>query len=270
MSFLNKLASASKRNASLLCVGLDPDPDLMGERDIFLFNKAIIDATSDLVCAYKPNSAFYEAMGIQGLEALIKTRDYIPAHIPVILDAKRGDIGNTSLFYARAVFDTYGFDAVTVSPLLGRDSLEPFMGYRDKGVFILCRTSNPGASDFQDLNSSHGSELVRPLYQVIAQKAVEWNGYGNLALVVGATYPGELRIVREICPDMTILVPGVGPQGGDLEAALGAGLDRNKAGLIINSSRGVIYASRSEDYPEAAHKAAQTLRDNINSVVDKI
>ncbi|MBM2827235.1 MAG: Orotidine 5'-phosphate decarboxylase [Dehalococcoidia bacterium] len=266
MTFADRLKVAVERNNSLLCVGLDPDPDLMGERDVFLFNKSIIDATADLVCAYKPNWAFYEALGIAGLRALEQTRRHIPSHIPVIADAKRGDVGNTSLFYARAIFDTFGFDAVTVNPYLGRDSLDPFLAYRDKGVLVLCRTSNPGAVDFQSLlcsSDENGKSL--PLYQVVAQRAREWNQYGNVGLVVGATYPQELKDVRSICPEMTILIPGVGAQGGDLEASVRLGTDANGGGIIINSSRQILYASRNEDYAVAAREAAIRLRDAINS-----
>ena len=266
MTFDEKLRTAAGMNNSLVCVGLDPDPDLMGERDVFLFNKAIIDATADLVCAYKPNWAFYEALGTAGLTALKETRRHIPSHIPVIADAKRGDVGNTSLFYARAIFDTFGFDAVTVNPYLGRDSLEPFLAYRDKGVLVLCRTSNPGAVDFQSLLCSNGDQGgSRPLYQVVAQRSREWNGYGNVGLVVGATYPKELKEVREICPDMPILIPGVGAQSGDLEAAVRNGVDALGGGIIINSSRQIIYASRNEDYAAAARAAALRLREAINS-----
>jgi len=189
MNFMEKLIAASQKNKSLLCVGLDPDPRLMSDKiGIFEFNKAIIDATSDLVCAYKPNFAFYEALGNEGLDALRQTVKHIPDNIPVIGDAKRGDIGNTAKAYAKTIFSDFNFDATTVNPYLGFDSIEPFIQYHDKGVFILCRTSNAGAVDFQALRCV---EHDRPLFEVVALKASEWNVHGNIGLVVGATYPEE-------------------------------------------------------------------------------
>jgi orotidine-5'-phosphate decarboxylase len=181
----------------------------MPRHDILEFNRGIIDATADLVCAYKPNLAFYEAFGLEGLVALEKTVKYIPEGIPVIGDAKRGDIGNTARRYAEALFSAFGFDAATLNPYLGYDSVEPFLEYPDKGVFILCRTSNPGALDFQALRCGDV-----PLYEVVAQKAKEWDRYGNIGLVVGATYPEELRRIRQLCPQMPLLIPGLGAQGG--------------------------------------------------------
>ncbi|MFH0913691.1 MAG: orotidine-5'-phosphate decarboxylase, partial [Chloroflexota bacterium] len=191
MSFPEKLARAVRENSSLVCVGLDPDPELMPRMGVLHFNQAIIDATADLVCAYKLNFAFYEALGTRGLNILKLTRQHIPPDIPVIGDGKRNDIGNTAKAYARAIFDYFGFDATTVNPYLGFDSLKPFVDYRDKGIFILCRTSNPGALDFQSLgcDCEGGS---RPLFEVVADKAGEWNTSGNIGLVVGATYPEEL------------------------------------------------------------------------------
>ncbi|MBI4496294.1 MAG: orotidine-5'-phosphate decarboxylase [Chloroflexi bacterium] len=267
MTFAEKLAEAVRRNESLVCVGLDPDPDLMAVRDVVAFNRAIIEATADLVCAYKPNYAFYEALGTPGIVALEKTRALIPAHLPVILDAKRGDIGNTSLFSARAAFDTWSFDALTVNPYLGRDALDPFLGYRDRGVLVLCHTSNPGSRDFQDLQVTGADGVSRPLYEVVALAAREWNAYGNVGLVVGATYPAQLARLRALCPEMTFLVPGVGAQGGELEAVVRHGLNVQGAGLILNSSRQVLYASRSShDFAEAARAAALRLRDAINAL----
>lgn len=254
MTFFEKLTSQVKKNDSLLCVGLDPDPSrfppsLVDEPDpMFAFNKRIIDATRDLVCAYKPNFAFYEAEGLAGLQALKKTLDYIPEGIPAILDAKRGDIGSTARAYARGAFEVWGADAVTVNPYLGYDSVEPFSRYRDKGVFLLCHTSNPGARDFQSLVCDG-----RPLYELVAQKAVQW----GLALVVGATYPQALRKIRAMAPHTWILVPGVGAQGGDLEEALAAGLDGEGQGLIISASRSVICAAD-------PRTAALELRERIN------
>lgn len=265
MNFIEKLARASKKNRSLLCVGLDTDPAMMPENiDLLTFNKAIIDATADLVCAYKPNIAFYEALGNHGLEALKCTRDYIPEDIPVIVDAKRGDIGNTARAYATALFDHFNFDATTASPYLGFDSLEPFINYRDKGVFILCRTSNKGAVDFQSLlvNTDDGTRM---LFEIVAEKVSEWNTHGNLGLVVGATYPEELKKIRHEYPDTPILIPGIGAQGGELSKAVRYGVDTRRERTIINSSRQILYASKGDDFAEAARKTALKLRDEINS-----
>ncbi|MCX6023409.1 MAG: orotidine-5'-phosphate decarboxylase, partial [Chloroflexi bacterium] len=198
-------------------------------------------------------------------EALYQIRKAVPSHIPVMLDAKRNDLGNTSTFSSRAIFDIWGFDAVTVNPYLGREGLEPYLGYRDKGVFVLCRTSNSGARDFQDLQVLGADGAHRPLYEVVAETVRGWNEYGNVGLVVGATYPAEMQRIRAICPDMPFLIPGIGAQGGDLQASLEAGLDVRGEGILINSSRQIIYASRSSaDYGEAARAAAIKLRDGIN------
>jgi orotidine-5'-phosphate decarboxylase len=259
MKFIDKLLSASRKNRSWLCIGLDPDQELMPDLEVLRFNKAIIEATSDLVCGYKPNLAFYEALGTEGLAILEQTVRYIPADIPVIADAKRGDIGNTARAYAKALFSVLGFDAATVNPYLGFDSLEPFIDYQDKGVFILCRTSNKGAADFQDLRSDG-----QPLYEAVARKAKEWNTYGNIGLVVGATYPEELRKVRSICPDMPLLIPGVGAQGGDLASAVSYGADARGEKAIINVSRQILYASKRKDFAQAARDAAQKIRKQIN------
>lgn len=264
MNFIEKLTGATRRNKSLLCVGLDTDPELIPDKlGVFEFNKAIIDATSDLVCAYKPNLAFYEATGDEGLDALKRTVDYIPENIPVIADAKRGDIGNTATAYAKAIFSLFNFDATTVSPYLGFDSMEPFIEYHDKGVFILCRTSNAGAVDFQSLRCEVEKEK-RPLFEIVALKAKEWNTHGNIGLVVGATYPEELRLIRQSCPDMPLLIPGIGAQGGDVALTVRYGVDARGEKAIINSSRQILYASREKDFAEAARQAALTLRDQIN------
>ncbi|OGN99815.1 MAG: orotidine 5'-phosphate decarboxylase [Chloroflexi bacterium RBG_13_51_52] len=264
MNFIEKLAQASKKNHSMLCVGLDPDPALMLEKTgIFEFNKAIIDATADLVCAYKPNIAFYEAAGNAGLEALKKTRDYIPEDIPVIIDAKRGDIGNTAKAYARSLFDYYKFDAMTASPYLGYDSLEPFINYRDRGIFILCRTSNKGALDFQSLSVKTNSGQ-KMLFEVVAEKVNDWNKFGNLGLVVGATYPEELKMIRDRYPEVPLLIPGVGAQGGELEKTVKYGADRERCKTVINVSRQILYASKGKDFTTAARKAAEELRNSIN------
>ena len=269
MKFAEKLAGAIKKNHSLLCVGLDTDikslPEGLG---IFDFNRAVIAATADFVCAYKPNIAFYESLGAPGMNALKRTRDYIPADIPVIVDAKRGDIGNTARAYAQGLFEYFNFDATTASPYLGRDSLEPFMEYAERGVFVLCRTSNAGAADFQSL-SCETERGPRPLYRVIASAVNSWNTRGNLGLVVGATYPEELGTIRRDYPDMPLLVPGVGAQGGDLADVIRSGIDAGKVRTIINSSRQILYASRGSDFAEAAGQAARALRDRINDLLSE-
>ena len=264
MGFFDKLERAAQRNGSLLCVGLDPDPAQMPVSDVAVFNRAIIEATAELVCAYKPNLAFYEALGERGLAALRDTLAAIPPDIPVIADGKRSDIGNTARAYARALFDELGVDAATVNPYLGGDAVEPFLEREEKAAFILCRTSNPGARDLQDLLvSAPGGGEARPLFEMVAEMARRWNSRGNVGLVVGATYPEELRRVRRLCPEMTFLVPGVGAQGGDVAAVMGNGLDRAGRGLIINVSRQVLYASREKDFAVAAARAARQLRDEI-------
>ncbi len=265
MNFIEKLAQAAHKNNSLLCVGLDPDPKLMPPGlSIAEFNREIIAATRDLVCAYKPNLAFYEAQGIAGLEALQQTVSYIPQDIPVIGDGKRGDIGNTAKAYARALFEHFNFDAVTVNPYLGSDSVEPFLQYQDRGVFILCRTSNAGAMDFQSLRCEPGGI---PLFEMVARKASQWNTHGNIGLVVGATYPEELKQLRQSYPDMPLLIPGVGAQGGDLALVVRYGADIKREKTIINSSRQILYASSDKDFAPAARRAAQELRDQINQLL---
>lgn len=266
MNFVEKLLGASRKNKSLLCVGLDPDPKLMPKVGIFQFNRKIIDATSDLVCAYKPNLAFYEALGIEGLKALEKTLAHIPKGIPVIGDAKRGDIASSSEAYARALFETFGFDAATVNPYLGHDSVAPFIAYADKGVFILCRTSNAGSADFQDLlcSESASGTKSRPLFELVASKAREWNTRGNIGLVVGATFPEQLKRVRELCPELPLLIPGIGTQGGDLAAVVRYGVNASGEKAIINCSRQILYASKEKDFAQAARSEALRLRDRIN------
>lgn len=266
MTFNEKLEFAMEKNKSLVCVGLDPDLKLMPEGiSVTDFNKKIIDATADLVCAYKPNFAFYEALGDEGIAALKATIKYVPKGIPVIGDAKRADIGNTARGYARAVFDIFNVDAVTVNPYLGLDSIEPFREYKEKGTFLLCRTSNSGAMDFQSLNCEMPDKTKRPLYLIVADKAKAWNIYGNIGLVVGATYPEELKQIRDNNPDMNFLIPGVGAQGGEVEKTVRYGVNSKGKGAVINSSRGVIYASKGKDFAESARKAALALRDQINS-----
>ena len=253
---------------SLVCVGLDPEIERFPEQiadqasPIFQFNKAIIDATADLVCAYKPQFAHYAAYEAE--DQLERTIDYIHRSypgIPVILDSKRGDVGNTAERYAIEAFERYHADAVTVSPYLGGDSLEPFLKYEDKGVIILCRTSNPGAGEVQDLEFGG-----RKLFHIIAELASRrWNSRGNCLLVVGATYPRELAEVREIVGNMPFLVPGVGAQGGDVAQAVQSGQTAAGTGLIISSSRGILYASSGENFASAAREATQKLRDQINA-----
>jgi orotidine-5'-phosphate decarboxylase len=266
MNFIGKLLGASRNNKSLLCVGLDPDPKLMPKLTVFEFNREIIDATSDLVCAYKPNLAFYEALGIGGLRALGKTLAHVPKGIPVIGDAKRGDIASSAEAYARALFETLGFDAVTVNPYLGLDSIAPFIAYTDKGVFILCKTSNAGSADFQDTlcTESISASNTRPLFEVVAMKARDWNTRGNIGLVVGATYPEQLRRVRELCPELPLLIPGIGAQGGDLAEVVRYGVDANGEKASINCSRQILYASKGRDFAETARREALKLRDQIN------
>jgi orotidine-5'-phosphate decarboxylase len=266
--FLARLAGSWQRSNSLLCVGLDPEIERFPRQvaaqasPIFQFNKAIIDATADLVCAYKPQFAHYAAYEAE--DQLERTIEYIHRNypgIPVILDSKRGDVGNTAERYAIEAFERYGADAVTVNPYLGSDSLEPFLKREDKGVIILCRTSNPGARELQDLEVGG-----RKLYQVVADIAARtWNSRGNCLLVVGATYPRELAEVREIVGNIPFLVPGVGAQGGDVAQAVANGQTQDGTGLIISSSRGILYASPDEDFAKAARAAAQTLRDQINA-----
>jgi orotidine-5'-phosphate decarboxylase len=266
--FITQLERSWDSSDSLVCVGLDPEIERFPEQiadqasPIFQFNKAMIDATADLVCAYKPQYAHYAAYEAE--DQLERTIDYIHRSypgIPVILDSKRGDVGNTAERYAIEAFERYHADAVTVSPYLGGDSLEPFLKYEDKGVIVLCRTSNPGAGEVQDLEIGG-----RKLFHVIAELASRrWNNRGNCLLVVGATYPRELAEVREIVGNMPFLVPGVGAQGGDVALAVQNGQSAAGTGLIISSSRGILYASSGENFASAAREAAQKLRDQINA-----
>ena len=273
VGFVERLKSASAGSRSLVCVGLDPNPDLMAIADVAEFNARIVDATHDLVCAYKPNFPFYEALGIPGLVALERTVEHIREVAPsvaLIADCKRGDIGSTNKMYARALFDTWGFDAATVNAWGGGDSMEPYLEYADCGVFVWCRSSNPGAAEFQDVRVSFEDGSV-PLFEWMAIKAAEWNrASSNVGIVAGATYPSELAAVRARCPGMPILVPGVGSQGGDLEASLTHGLDRDSPNVLISSSRGITYASRErESFAAAARAAASRLRDEINRILDR-
>ena len=238
--------------------------------DVVEFGRQIISATKDLVCAYKPNFAFYEALGIDGLIKLDQTLKHIPSNIPIIGDAKRGDIGNTARKYAYSVFDLFGCDAVTVNPYLGFDSIEPFTEYTDKGVFILCHTSNQSAQDFQKLRCRMGSTTKNiQLFEIIAIKASEWNTNHNIGLVIGGTQPTPLRIVREMCPEMTLLIPGIGAQKGSLTSVVRNGTDPNGEKAIITSSRQVLYASKSKDFPSAARLEASKLRTRINQLISR-
>ncbi len=266
--FIDRLDDAARANRSLLGINLDPWGPSMPIDDIAAFNRAIIDATHDLVCVYKPNSAFYEAAGLDGLRALQDTVEAAHAHgIPVILDAKRGDIANSSVAYAKAAFEVWGADAVTVSPYMGGDSLEPFLAYEDRGVFVLTRTSNPGAADIEELTvQTPGGP--RPLYEQVAIAAAGWDARGNVGLVVGATAPDELARVRALAPGMPILVPGVGTQGGDIAASVRNGVDANGRRAVIAVGRQVLYASKGADYAQAARAEAERLRDAINAELD--
>ena len=269
-TFAQRLDSACEANRSLVCVGLDPDPSLMPVKDVAAFNRAIVDATHDLVCAYKPNLAFYEALGLDGWNALESTVKHIRDVAPGVIllgDAKRGDIGNTATAYARGMFQYWGFDAVTINAYCGRDGVEPFLEYSDRGVFVLCRSSNPGAVDFQDLLVSSDADSVRPLYQQVALQVGAWNRHGNAGLVLGATYPEQIKEVRALCPDMPFLIPGIGSQEGALEQAVRNGVAAQGRRILINSSRGIIYASRGDDFAESARKATVGLKDAINAVL---
>ncbi len=266
-NFLQEINQAMQNNNSLLCVGLDSDFARLPERfkkekqPQFEFNKWIIEQTHEHVCCYKPNSAFYEARGAQGIEELRLTIDYLRDNhpeIPILLDAKRGDIGNTNAQYAQFAFKYLGVDAITLHPYQGLEALEPFLQYKDKGCIILCRTSNPEAREFQD-------RLIngKPLWQVVAERASELQEkYANLLLVVGATYPEEMKKIRKITGEMTFLVPGLGNQGGDLEAVIKSGLNSKKQGLILNSSRGIIFA-------ENPGKQARELKERIKNYVNR-
>jgi orotidine-5'-phosphate decarboxylase len=283
-TFMDRLRARWETAGTLLCVGLDPEIDRMPahlreqaslgddadvEAALLAFTAGVVDATADLACAFKPNAAFFEAHGVGGLRALIRLVAHIHQRhpgVPVLLDAKRGDIGSTSQAYARAAYDVIGADAVTLHPYLGRDAIAPFLERADRGAFILCRTSNPGSGELQMLavrgdGDGHGDE---PLYLALARRvAAEWNGRGNCGLVVGATYPEELGRVRSVVGDLPILVPGIGAQGGDLEATLRVALDSRRAGLLISASRSILYASTGADFAEAARAEAQRLRDEI-------
>lgn len=268
MSFINALKQRWSQADTLVCVGLDPEPAKFPARfaadpdAVFGFCRDIVDATAEYACAFKPQIAHFAALGAEdALTRLIAHAHQAHPGIPVILDSKRGDIGSTAQHYASEAFDRYAADAVTANPYLGRDSVQPFLDRADRGVIVLCRTSNPGAGDLQDLMIDG-----RPLYQHVAHKvAHEWNAHGNCALVVGATWPTQLREVRAIVGDVPFLVPGVGAQGGDVEAVVNNAKTADGTGLMVSSSRAILYASSGEDYAEAAATAARALRDQINA-----
>lgn len=273
MTFIDKLSNRWQQADSLLCVGLDPDPskfpDAFVDDDdaLFSFCRDIADATAESVCAFKPQIAYFAAHndGEAALQRLIAHINGAHPDVPVILDAKRGDIGSTAEQYAVEAFDRFGADAVTLNPYMGRDSAAPFLQRNDRGCVFLCHTSNPGARDFQELTVPDGSGGGEPLYQRIARAiANEWNADGNCALVVGATFPEELKTIRSIVGDMPLLIPGIGAQGGDVEAVVRNGRTADGTGLMINSSRGILYASKGDGYAEAAADAAKSLPDEIN------
>ena len=271
MTFLEKLEEAQRRNGSMLCVGLDPEPTrfpahLKGDAGkIFDFCARIVDATADLAIAFKPQIAYFAAHRAEAqLEQLMEHMRSNAPHVPIILDAKRGDIGSTAEQYAKEAFDRYGADAVTLSPFMGFDSVQPYLKYEGKGAFLLCRTSNPGGDDLQNqrLSSVEGEPL---LYEHVARLAQgPWNLNGQLGLVVGATYPAEIERVRQVAPTMPLLIPGVGAQGGDAVATVKAGW-RPDAPIIVNSSRAIIYASDGEGFAEAARREARRTRDVLEA-----
>ena len=263
--FVAKLSAISEKNRSLVCVGLDPDPAKFpesvrtGADPLYSFNRAIIEQTADLVCAYKLNLAFYEVQGPRGLEAMERTIRTIPDDVVIIGDAKRGDIDNTARMYAKALFEYYRFDAATVNPYQGRDSVQPFLDYQDRGVFILCLNSNASAREFQDLNVNG-----HPLYMEVALAAQRWNEHGNAGLVVGATNATGLTQIRSAAPDMPMLIPGIGAQGGDLATVVRTGVNAAGSGILINASRSILYASSGADFAQASRQAAMDLKDEIN------
>lgn len=276
-AFRALLDDAHHANDSLLCVGLDPEltrlPQVLRSetditRAIVAFNAGIIEATSDLVYCYKPNLAFYMAHGVPGLRALEETRRLIPRYIPALLDAKVGDLANTSIAYAAGYFDAWDFDAVTVNPYMGEDSLAPYLSRGDRGIFVLCKTSNPGSGDLQDIQVSTESG-GQPLYLTVADRVAEWSERwpATLGLVVGSTWPGHLADIRKRCPTQPILLPGIGAQGGDIAGSLQVGLDSTGAGLLLSASRSVIFAGEhaGEEWVSEVRQAALQLRDEINA-----
>jgi orotidine-5'-phosphate decarboxylase len=271
MSFTQHLRQIQIKQNSFLCIGLDVDveklpPHLKTMKNPALeFNRQIIEATHDLVCAYKPNLAFYEAMGEYGITTLRETLKLIPKSVLTIGDGKRGDIGNTAERYAESLFNGFGFDSVTLNPYMGFDSVEPFLTNPEKGVFILALTSNSGSKDFQRLKIG-----VKPLYEKVVHTAKKWNKNQNIGLVVGATHPIELKRIRKIVPDMPILIPGIGRQGGDLKAAIRYGCDNHGRLAVINASRSIIYASHGEDFAKAARFEAKKMVEEMRLYVEQL
>ena len=272
-TFVERLLNASETAQSLLCVGLDIDPKQIPVSDPTEFNRAIVNSTADLVCAYKPNLAFYEALGIPGLRILEATLTHIRDNAPhciIIGDCKRGDIDISANAYATAMFDVWGFDAVTVNPWGGMDTVEPWLKYSDRGAFVWCRGSNRGAADLQDLPISGMGNLTQPAYLRLARRTQQRATQGNLGVVVGATAPHQLAEVREVCPELPILIPGVGTQGGDLGESVRHGVDKRGRMAVINSARGIIYASSGPDYAQAARNRAMELSDGINATLNEM
>jgi len=267
MSALKNLQKIQQKNRSMICLGLDLDPKKMPQeyansmKGMFDFAHRIIDATADQVCAYKPNLAFYEAMGPEGLSLLKLIRERIPEEIPVIMDGKRGDIGNTASYYADALYGRFGADWVTLSPYMGYDSLRPFLEYKDKGVFVLCLTSNTGAKDFQLLDVEG-----KPLFIVVAERVHYWNKEQNCGLVVGATHPDQLRDIRGVAGEMPLLIPGVGAQGGSLEEAATLGTEQFHKPAVINVSRSVLYASTDKDFAMRARQELEKLNSQVSAL----
>ena len=271
MTFIEQLSAAQQRNQSMLCVGLDPDPAKLphawrGDASrIYDFCAAIVDATADLVIAFKPQIAYFAACGAEDqLERLMRHMKASAPHVPIILDAKRGDIGNTAEQYAKEAFERYGADAVTLSPFMGFDTVQPYLRYPDKGAFLLCRTSNPGGSDIQNQRLADVPGQPKVFEHIAAQSQGAWNENGQLGLVVGATYPDEIQRVRELAPTLPLLIPGVGAQGGDAVATVRAGW-RADAPIVVNSSRAVIYASAEADFTAAARAMAQATREQLEA-----
>lgn len=265
------LVSEIKKKKSFLCVGLDTDIDkipvhLLKEEDpVFEFNKQIIDATKDICVAYKPNIAFYEALGPKGWKSLQKTIDYIPENIFTIADAKRGDIGNTSKMYAKTFFEYYNFDSVTVAPYMGRDSVSPFFAFDNKWVILLAATSNIGGEDLQYQELINGNQL----FEQVLETSKQWGNKENLMYVVGATRPEVFKKIRAIVPNSFLLVPGVGAQGGSLVAVCKYGLSED-VGLLVNSSRGIIYADQTEEFAEVAREKAIEIQQEMKVILDSL
>ena len=272
-NFEEVLSANYKTNKSILCIGLDPDLDLMPIQDIQKFNKKIIDSTKEFTCAYKPNLSFYESLGYLGIKALENTINHIRKVAPnklIIGDGKRGDIGSSNIKYAQAFFEKWGFDAITVNPFAGEDSFEPFIEYKNKGIFLWCKSSNPKSSEFQNKQIIHNNKQIK-FYEWIAMRANIWNKHKNVALIVGATYPKELKEIRNISPKLPILIPGVGAQSGDIKKVIDSSINKNIPNILISASRSILYASSNKlNYSIKSKDAAKKLNDQINSYIKKI